>query len=73
MSEPHTLLQNWRKAKEIGPLTAATAVGVRRETWWRWETGKSMVAPDHLDRVEAVTGISRRKLRPDLVELVRAR
>lgn len=58
--------KEWRKAKRIGPHTAGVAVGVRRETWWRWETGASKVALDKLARVELVTGIPREKLRPDL-------
>ena len=72
MKKPGTLLKQWREAKKIGPLTAATAVGVERQTWWRWETGASRVALDKLERVSLVTGIARHDLRPDLVEAVRA-
>lgn len=64
-----TLLKNWREAKRIGVATAATAVDVERQTWWRWETGASKVALDKLDRVEAITGIPRHQLRPDLAAM----
>lgn len=56
----------WREEKSYGPAEAATQCEVERQTWWRWETGASRVAVDKLDRVEAVTGIPRAVLRPDI-------
>lgn len=61
-------LHAWRTAQNYSPAKAAETVGVKRQTWWRWENGHSRVAFDKLEAVEAETGISRRVLRPDIFE-----
>jgi transcriptional regulator with XRE-family HTH domain len=42
---------------------------VDRTTILRWETGTSPIPDDRLEEIEAVTGISRHALRPDLAAL----
>lgn len=70
MSNPATLLREWRLSEGIGPKDAGVRVGVDRITWWRWESGKSRVAIERLERVHAETGIPSGQLRPDLVAAV---
>ena len=57
---------DWREKQGLGPTEAAVKCAVERQTWWRWETGASRVAIEKLERVEAVTGIPREQLRPDI-------
>lgn len=42
---------------------------VNRSTILRWEDGTSPIPDDRLEEIEAVTGISRHALRPDLAAL----
>jgi transcriptional regulator with XRE-family HTH domain len=48
----------------VGQL--AERLDVDRTTIWRWETARSRVPVRLLDRVEAVTGVRREQLRPDV-------
>lgn len=42
---------------------------VNRTTILRWENGTSPIPEDRIEEIEAVTGISRHALRPDLAAL----
>jgi len=59
-------LKAWREAENKSVPEAATDVGVKRATWWRWENGIRPIGIDSVDRVSAVTGIPASKLRPDI-------
>lgn len=51
------------------PLTAPQAaelVPVSRSTWFRWESGVRSIDRDLLPRMQEVTGIPAKDLRPDL-------
>lgn len=47
----------------------ADKFSVNRSTILRWEDGTSPIPDDRLEEIEAVTGISRHALRPDLAAL----
>lgn len=51
------------------PLTATQAaelVPVSRSTWFRWESGVRSIDQELLPRMQELTGIAAKDLRPDL-------
>jgi len=48
----------------------ADLLGVSRTTVARWETGTRRIGGELLHTISKQTGISKRKLRPDLAELI---
>ncbi|MES0207898.1 GIY-YIG nuclease family protein [Mesorhizobium sp. M0028] len=66
LSESSNIFKRWRAVSGFKQKAAAKACGVDRLTWWRWENDASKVAVELLSTVEAVTGIPRRVLRPDI-------
>lgn len=44
----------------------AAAFGVSQPTVWRWLNQSKQLPPQHVLRVEAITGVSRHVLRPDI-------
>jgi hypothetical protein len=59
-------LKTWREAQNLSIPEAATLGGVERATWWRWESGVRRIGLSSVPRIEEITGISRRDLRPDI-------
>jgi DNA-binding transcriptional regulator YdaS (Cro superfamily) len=59
-------LRTWRKANKISATEAGKRIGVGRVQWFRMETGERSVAADKVLLVEAMTGIPRQELRPDV-------
>jgi transcriptional regulator with XRE-family HTH domain len=58
------ILTKYRKAKGATLLEMGKALGVDKSTLMRWEHGR--VPPERLAEIERLTGIPRRKLRPDI-------
>lgn len=61
------------REKQSPPLSKAQLadlLGVARLTVHRWETGKRRINGDLVGTVSEKTGIPKRELRPDLVELI---
>lgn len=67
----HTKTAFAKHRQNTGLTLDAVAVQfkVNRTTILRWETGKSPIPDDRLEEIEAITGISRHALRPDLAAL----
>jgi len=65
-----TALIEWRGDRSREDV--ARKVPVSGVTWWRWEVGESNIRVDLLPRMVEYTGLSRKQLRPDLYEGVRA-
>lgn len=63
-------LRTWRKAEGITAAAAGAKIGVSSVQWFRMETDKRAVAADKVLQVEAMTGISRFELRPDIFKEV---
>ena len=59
-------LETWRNKKGLTVEVAASQLGVERTTLWRWETGKTKIPAEKIADVSKLTGISRRRLRPDV-------
>lgn len=59
-------LKTWREAQNLSIPEAAALGGVERATWWRWESGVRRIGLSSIPRLEEVTGIPRRDLRPDI-------
>lgn len=69
---PLTILRNWREQHKppLSQSEAAARVGVSRAAWSRWEAGKRRLDDDLLPKVAKKTGLAKRDLRPDLVEML---
>jgi transcriptional regulator with XRE-family HTH domain len=67
-------LKQFRESQQppLSQRAAAALVGVARETWARWESGKRRVDGDMLSTVAEKTGIAREILRPDLSRLMQS-
>jgi len=63
-------LRTWRKAQKITAAEAGAKIGVSSVQWFRMETGDRAVAADKVLQVEAMTGIPRTELRPDIFKEV---
>lgn len=44
----------------------ASAIGVDKSTWLRWENGEYPVPIKRVPAVQKLTGLSRKKIRPDV-------
>jgi transcriptional regulator with XRE-family HTH domain len=60
----------YRSHHGLTQVALAEALDVKRETVARWEGGTRKVDQDLLPTVSRLTGIPKRVLRPDLVEVV---
>lgn len=65
MSKP-TAFAGFRKSKGLTLDAAAELLKVDRTTILRWERGSPPVPVKRLNEIETLTGIPRRKLRPDI-------
>lgn len=66
---PIHALRAWRRAlpPSQGTLVAAgRLLGVSKVEMWRWETGHRRIPPEKVPAVEAITGVPRELLRPDV-------
>ncbi len=61
-----TPLKAWRAGAEKSAENAAREAGVTLAMWSRWETGARQVPAHRVLDLEAMTGISRHDLRPDV-------
>ncbi|HWU19354.1 MAG TPA: YdaS family helix-turn-helix protein [Devosia sp.] len=61
-----TPLKAWRVGAQKSAEDVARAAGVTLAMWSRWETGARQVPADRVLTIEAITGISRHDLRPDV-------
>lgn len=61
-----TEFSNFRRRQDLTLNAVADLFGVNRRTILRWEQGISPIPLKRLAEVEAATGISRQKLRPDI-------
>lgn len=59
-------MKRWRYAAKLRQSDAAARIGVDQSLWNKWETGKIRVGDERVLDVEALTGISRHDLRPDV-------
>lgn len=70
---PINALRAWRLAlpRDEGTLVAAgRLLGISKVEMWRWETGKRRIPPEKVPAVEAITGVPRELLRPDVYRAV---
>jgi transcriptional regulator with XRE-family HTH domain len=58
----------YRQALSLSRAELARRIKTSRANVTRWENGTRKPSPDKLKDIEAVTGIPRQKLRPDLFE-----
>lgn len=58
-------LKAWRISRKLTGTQAAALVGSSKPEWSRWEKGRPIAGPRVLE-FEALTGISRHILRPDI-------
>lgn len=61
-----TPLKTWRTGAQKSAEDVAREAGVTLAMWSRWETGARQVPADRVLGIEAITGISRHELRPDV-------
>ena len=63
-------IKQWRTAEErtLTLEAAGKLVGISAVHWRRLEIGEQSPAPELARRIEAVTGIPKHELRPDLWE-----
>ena len=61
-----TPLAEYRAAKGMTLAEMASDIGVAASTVYRWETGAYPVPLRHVAALQKLTGLSRRKLRPDV-------
>lgn len=63
-------LRNYRTGRKLTQDALAKELGVTSISVSRWETGARKIDDDLLPMVSEKTGIPKRELRPDLVELL---
>lgn len=71
MEKELTPLKTWRESlpkKERSYATVGRILGVSATMYYRYEVGLRRIPAEKAVRFEAVTGIPRRKLRPDLFD-----
>jgi len=62
----NTPLKAWRIAADRKPADVAADAGVTVAMWNRWENGTRQVPATRVVDIEALTGVSRHALRPDV-------
>lgn len=67
-----TPIARWIASNELTMKVAAEQLGATRGTVCKWASGKMRISLDRLSKIEAVTGITREKLRPDVYQPTRA-
>ena len=70
---PINALRAWRLSlpSSQGTLVAAgRLLGISKVELWRWEVGKRRIPPEKVPMVEAITGIPRELLRPDVYRAI---
>lgn len=72
MDTQPTPLAKYRSTKGLSLDDLAVPLGVNKTTVMRWESGSHPIPLKRLAAVEKLTGIPKKKLRPDLVEMMRA-
>lgn len=66
---PINALRAWRLALPRSDRTLIAAgrlLGISKVEMWRWETGRRRIPPEKVPAVEAMTGVPRELLRPDV-------
>lgn len=61
-------LTDWRKSQNLNASEAAAKLGVSRTQLFRLESGARLASPICAKRIEAITGISRSIIRPDIFD-----
>lgn len=64
LADMETKLRQWRGVRRVDDV--ASQIGVTVPMWSRWETGRRSVPAQRVLDLEALTGISRYELRPDI-------
>jgi transcriptional regulator with XRE-family HTH domain len=64
-----TEFSDYRKSRGLSLAEVARKFGVDRTTILRWEKGKPPVPIKRIGEIEALTGISRNRLRPDVFKV----
>ena len=64
-------LRQWRLERHLTLKEAATLIGVSAAQWSRYESGRRRISPTRVAVVSNLTGISVRKLRPDMFDVPR--
>lgn len=57
-------LKKWRGQKRVDEV--ASRLGVTSAMWSRWENGKRAIPAHRVLDIEALTGVSRHDMRPDI-------
>lgn len=73
MCSPINALRAWRlslPASQGTFVAAGRLLGISKVELWRWETGKRRIPPEKVPAIEAITGIPRELLRPDVYRAV---
>ena len=73
MHPPINALRAWRlslPASQCTLVAAGALLGVGKVEMWRWETGKRRIPPEKVPAIEAITGVPRELLRPDVYRAV---
>lgn len=65
-----TALRDFRSRQNLSLAAMAKLLGVSAAAVSRWETGTRRIDDSLVSKVEKVTGIPARKLRPDLAQLI---
>ncbi len=61
-----TPIKTWRVAAGMTPSEVSSKLGVTVAMWNRWENGSRAVPANRVLEIEALTGVSRHRLRPDV-------
>lgn len=69
---PLKALSDWREREGLNKARAAAKLDVPRATYFRWEKGARKIGLGSLPKVQQITGIPMRELRPDLAEVIAA-
>jgi transcriptional regulator with XRE-family HTH domain len=67
---PLPALRDFRERNDLSLAALGKLLGVSAAAISRWETGQRRIDDGLVSRVEKVTGIPARKLRPDLAQLI---
>jgi DNA-binding transcriptional regulator YdaS (Cro superfamily) len=66
-TKPSEVIAFREAVKAVGSQSAmGRLLGVSQAAVWRWIRGSKAVPPEHVLTIEAATGISKHKLRPDI-------